>query len=193
MTENTIASFKDAVAASTDVIEFDVWLTLDDVIVVFHDKTFERMTAGSCDSTVTSCRYDEIPPLVPVPGQRDRCSNFNEADCYRVPTFEHVLDVLPSTMLINIEVKQDSDLLIDNINQILMERNRVQYTYCFSLDKKINNKIRNKIQNITTITSKADILEIALLYWIGMLPFCVIRHDVYGFSFQEVHHSLHFY
>jgi hypothetical protein len=96
-------------------------------------------------------------------------------------------------MLINIEVKQDSDLLIDKINQILMERNRVQYTYCFSLDKKINNKIRNKIQNITTITSKADILEIALLYWIGMLPFCVIRHDVYGFSFQEVHHSLHFY
>jgi glycerophosphoryl diester phosphodiesterase len=43
--ENTIAAFKHAIAAGTDVIELDVWLTTDGTPVVFHDGTLKRMYA----------------------------------------------------------------------------------------------------------------------------------------------------
>ena len=43
--ENTIASFREAIAAGADGIEFDVRLTRDGVPVVIHDSTLHR-TAG---------------------------------------------------------------------------------------------------------------------------------------------------
>src|SRR4026209_3025795 len=49
--ENTMAAFKEAIAAGADGIEFDVRLTRDGVPVVIHDSTLHR-TGGLPDRIV---------------------------------------------------------------------------------------------------------------------------------------------
>lgn len=44
--ENTLASFALALTQGADVLETDLHLTRDDQIVLFHDKTLDRMTDG---------------------------------------------------------------------------------------------------------------------------------------------------
>lgn len=45
--ENTLESFSLAKQYGYNLVEFDVWKTADNVWVVFHDATLNRMTAGS--------------------------------------------------------------------------------------------------------------------------------------------------
>lgn len=45
--ENTLASFLEAVALGVDALEFDLRVSRDGVLVVFHDETLERTTDGS--------------------------------------------------------------------------------------------------------------------------------------------------
>jgi glycerophosphoryl diester phosphodiesterase len=42
--ENTLASFHEAVALGVDAIEFDLRVSRDGVLMVFHDATLERTT-----------------------------------------------------------------------------------------------------------------------------------------------------
>lgn len=44
--ENTLAAFRDAIAAGADVIELDLRGTLDGRVVVLHDATLDRTTSG---------------------------------------------------------------------------------------------------------------------------------------------------
>ena len=49
--ENTLAAFEAAIAAGADMIEFDVRLSADGAVVVFHDSDFRRM-AGDARAVV---------------------------------------------------------------------------------------------------------------------------------------------
>ncbi|HKY44532.1 MAG TPA: glycerophosphodiester phosphodiesterase family protein, partial [Pyrinomonadaceae bacterium] len=42
--ENTMAAFREAIAAGSDGIEFDVRLTRDAVPIIIHDNTLRRTT-----------------------------------------------------------------------------------------------------------------------------------------------------
>ena len=45
--ENTVASIKKAIELGADGIEIDVFRCLSGEIVVFHDKTLDKLTNGS--------------------------------------------------------------------------------------------------------------------------------------------------
>lgn len=74
--ENTLPAFEAALAEGADGVEFDVRLSADDRVVVFHDPTLSRCTAARDQRAVSSLRYGEllrvdfagrhIPPLSTV-------------------------------------------------------------------------------------------------------------------------------
>jgi glycerophosphoryl diester phosphodiesterase len=45
--ENTLVSLREAVALGADAVEFDLRVSLDGVLVVFHDATLDRTTDGN--------------------------------------------------------------------------------------------------------------------------------------------------
>ena len=47
MPENSLPGFGAALALGADEIEFDVWLTKDQKLVVSHDRTLERISDGN--------------------------------------------------------------------------------------------------------------------------------------------------
>ncbi|WP_433163163.1 glycerophosphodiester phosphodiesterase [Kribbella sp. CA-247076] len=59
--ENTLRSFRRAVADGCDEIELDLRVTADDVLVVMHDATVDRTTSGT--GAVASLSYDELRSL----------------------------------------------------------------------------------------------------------------------------------
>ncbi|HRI70465.1 MAG TPA: glycerophosphodiester phosphodiesterase family protein [Polyangium sp.] len=58
--ENTLAAFEKAARDGADGIELDVRLSADGELVVMHDATFERVTAGRDHRHVAELPYEEI-------------------------------------------------------------------------------------------------------------------------------------
>lgn len=101
--ENTLESFRQAVALGADCIEFDVHLSADGVAVVIHDATLDRttdrtgpvhaLTADEIRSADAGARFTRDGRAYPYRGQG-----------LHVPTFEEVLREFPDVPLL-IELK----------------------------------------------------------------------------------------
>ncbi len=109
--ENTLPAFMEAVQLGAHGIELDVMFSKDGEIVVIHDYTLDKTTSGSGlvkDHTLTELK------------QLDAGSWFGEAFIgTRIPTLQEVIDTLPRTALINIEIKGESPFT-DGIEQAVV-------------------------------------------------------------------------
>lgn len=93
--ENSLAAIKKAVDAGYG-IEFDVQLSKDDKLVVFHDAALKRMCA--MDGNVWDYTLDEL--------QKMKLADSEET----IPTFEEVLKVVDGKVPLIIEYKLDRPL-----------------------------------------------------------------------------------
>jgi len=190
--ENTIAAFKDAVSAGAHVIEFDIWLSRDGQVIVFHDETFSRMTK-SCHARVIDLDFSDYPKIHPPAGQSDRCYLYDVQEWGNIPLLIDVLKVIPMSVGINIEFKQDSEELIDKVMTILEPygKDRLDNMYWFSLEDKINSKLRAR-KYLPTIVSISSMLKVALFYQIGLLPFLDVEDEVYGMPLFQVSAGIYY-
>ena len=216
--ENTLSAFKDAIAAGTNVIELDVWLTKDNEVVIHHDETFTRMTKGQCTAKITELNYDQLPLICPPHGQNARCDDstiareeevtstrelqrYRTADWACIPKLKDVLNLIPSSsnVAVIVEIKQDSNLLIDKVHRLLTEHPHFDYRescYWFSLTESINKKLRAKDGDIATITSIQGMLRVLGLHYLGyvillpfQLPLCFDHVLAFFFSSSIAIHS----
>ena len=165
--ENSIKAFKEAIKLGYD-IEFDVQLTKDNKLVVFHDDNLLRMTG--LDKYICDCTYDEISNLTLL--------NTNQ----HIPSLDDVLKIIGDKVFMDIEIKGNKrikiicDLLIEKLNNYnnysLKSFNPKVSRYLkknYSNEKTgylINNKYDNKILNYILPTklmikySKCDFISI---------------------------------
>ncbi|MBT6128066.1 MAG: glycerophosphodiester phosphodiesterase [Flavobacteriaceae bacterium] len=88
--ENTLPSVAKAIELGVDGIEIDVFLCQSGELVVFHDKTLEKLT--------DSQGYIEDLPL-------DTIRKINVLGEYKIPTLEQVLELIDGKVFLNIELK----------------------------------------------------------------------------------------
>lgn len=110
--ENTMAAFCKAAQLGVTWVEFDVMLTGDDVPIVFHDETLERITGLHGNPEELSYAYLQT---------LDAGQWFNPIFAgERIPTLAQVLDFLTSQgMHANIEIKSSPANEIKTIDKIL--------------------------------------------------------------------------
>ena len=95
--ENTLAAFRKAIEAGSDMIELDIQLSKDGKIVVIHDETLERTTDGQ--GRVADRTFPEIRKL-------DAGSWFgSQFSGEKIPTLQEVLELAKGKVLVNIEIK----------------------------------------------------------------------------------------
>lgn len=117
--ENTLPSFQQAVQTGADGVELDAKLTSDGHVVVIHDLTVDRTTAGA--GRVAAHTLDSIRKL-------DAGGWFN--DKFRgtkVPLLEEVFESVSKEKLINIELTNYStprDGLVEKVCQLIERHNR---------------------------------------------------------------------
>ncbi|MBE6591225.1 MAG: hypothetical protein E7646_04225 [Ruminococcaceae bacterium] len=95
--ENTMPAFGAAVALGAEEIEFDIWSTLDGVLVSCHDPTLDRVSNGS--GKIYEKTFDELKDL-------DFGSKHSESFAgLGICTFEEILQKFASRVVMNIHVK----------------------------------------------------------------------------------------
>lgn len=95
--ENSLASLKEAVRLGAHMIEFDLRESGDGEIMVFHDKTLERMTDGT--GLVMDFTAAELKKF------RLRCPRTGALTEERIPTLREALGVLPRNIWLNLHLK----------------------------------------------------------------------------------------
>ncbi len=178
--ENTKAAFTNAINSGLHVIELDVWLSKDNKVVVFHDHNFTRMTDGANDSLVTDLNYNEFPSI------SAENKHLDSLDYTKIPLLEDILKITPKNVAMIIEFKQDSDFLIEEVHRLIQACDRYHSTFWFSLEEKINSKLRKFDKNVPTITSIIGMLKVLFLHYLCMLPFVDIEDSVFGITVEEV-------
>lgn len=112
--ENTIAAFKKAVEMGSKAFEFDLQLTKDEKVVVFHDYTLERCTNGK--GKLREKTLAELKKL-------DNGSWFDkEYINEKIPTLVEVIEVVKGGEFINLELKRDKDekrSLVDKVLEVV--------------------------------------------------------------------------
>ena len=88
--ENSIKSFKRAILKDY-AIEFDIQITKDNKLVIFHDDNVKRMTG--VDKNIQDMTYQEVKKLYLLDTKEV------------IPTFKHVLDLVDGKVLLDIEIK----------------------------------------------------------------------------------------
>src|SRR3989304_2056331 len=97
-TENTLGSFRRAIADGADILETDLHLTADGVFVCIHDGTVDRTTDGS--GAVAEMSLKEIKRLSASCGREEFVAE-------RVPTLAELATMLPSDVALALELKTD--------------------------------------------------------------------------------------
>ncbi len=110
--ENTLAAYREAVAAGADIVEADVQLTADGKVIAFHDKHLSRTSNGT--GKVDETDYDNLKDT-------DAGSWFGpDFKNERIPLLHDVINVIRDKTYLNIEVKNIvGDNLSDNIKRII--------------------------------------------------------------------------
>lgn len=101
--ENTIEAFDHGLECGADGLEFDVHLSRDNVVVVHHDETLDRTTAGH--GRVADRTASELAAL-------------------QVPTLVEVLDRYPKIPII-VEIKVDSAALVRRVIDELRQHSAI--------------------------------------------------------------------
>jgi glycerophosphoryl diester phosphodiesterase len=113
--ENTMEAFLEADRLQIDGIEFDLWLTKDQVPIISHGKTSEGLEVMM--STVTNrIEYIFLPQIT----SHDLKNYVYPNSHNKIPTFEEMLVALrDSKMYLNVELKDYSSELVEQILLII--------------------------------------------------------------------------
>jgi glycerophosphoryl diester phosphodiesterase len=142
--ENTIPAFELAVHQGADVIELDVKLTADRKVIVFHDRTLERITGEP--GQVNECTLDEIHTL-------DAGIHFDVS--FRgepIPTLFEVFDTIGDRSFDNIELTNYASLndsLPEKVAEIIRNRKLINRVLISSFNPIALLRIRRQLPGIS--------------------------------------------
>ena len=193
-TENSLAAMRHAVKHGMHMVEFDVHLTKDKRVVVFHDGDLRRMTG--VEGHVNDFAYSDLPRLkLPDEIRADAAAGGEagkdtDADAetdapnprQSIPLLSEILSALPPSTCMIVEVKahrtdasatrelvQRTDALLKSHPMGHDAAGRVMW---FSLQAHANNVLLPECNlDRPRITSARNATLFTLAHWSGVLPF----------------------
>ncbi len=111
--ENTLEAFWAAIAADADIIELDLQLTADDEVVIFHDRTVDRVFNKNLGKSISDFALEDVQ-------QQDVGTWFDSAYSWvRIPTLLEIIEKLPEQTSMILELKSTDPNLGTKVLNIL--------------------------------------------------------------------------
>jgi glycerophosphoryl diester phosphodiesterase len=135
--ENTLAAVRRAVEMHADAVEIDVRQTRDSQIVAMHDEDVNRTTNGN--GYIGDLTLQELKQL-----DAGTWFSTNYKD-ERVPTLQEVIDVLDSTTMLIVELKEGTETSPDieqRVVDIVKNNHLGQRVILKSFDREVLSRIR---------------------------------------------------
>lgn len=174
--ENTLVSFRQAIAEGADILEFDVRATSDGQPVVIHDAALDRTTSGS--GPLKDRSLSQIKAL--DAGYRftaDGGKTFPfRGKGIEIPTLAEVLDQFPETPLV-VEIKEDDIFLVQRVMAQLEQHGRfARADVLITADNHLLMKaIRKAAPSGLTGHSRRELWQLVAASWLS-LPFLFRGH-----------------
>ncbi|TDQ42223.1 glycerophosphodiester phosphodiesterase [Aureibacillus halotolerans] len=169
--ENTMAAFNRAIELGATAIELDIHLTKDGELAVIHDDTVDRTSNGS--GLVGEMTINELQQLDAGSWFSD---DFKEE---KIPTLQEVFEAIPSTIMINVEIK-NIPCYYNGIEQkvldVLQQYKRIDSTVVSSFD-------HNSLQALASLNPD---VRLGLLYAMN-----AVHHDRLVQTIDADIYSLH--
>lgn len=118
---NSIVAMERSMAAGADVLDADLWMTVDGVVVAQHNRTIIGL-AG--DRKVDETTWDDVQTA----DLRDGWEGEAIAAPVRVPSLAQILDAFPGVM-ISLEIKQSSPSMAKPLCDVLREHDAIGRVY----------------------------------------------------------------
>lgn len=144
-TENALSTIKIAVEDGVKALEIDVQITLDDVLIVFHDDTLGRTTNGIGKiDTITFLQLQSFNIL----------NNDGTLSDEKIPTLENVIKYAKTqNLLLNINFNMGvhrKKETTEKISELFEKYDLYKTAYVSSIDHRIVYRIRKKNPEIIT-------------------------------------------
>lgn len=143
--ENSMLAFEGAWLAGADMIEFDVRMSADGHIIVFHDETLERMTDGWDDMEI---QEKGLKGISKIKLRSYSQPTFNKEG---IPFLRDVLKFFKGKLQFNIEIKPMGDnkeieenALVDKIYEIIQQEDVTYEVVISSFSEHILTLLSNK-------------------------------------------------
>jgi glycerophosphoryl diester phosphodiesterase len=132
--ENSIRAFKRAIELGIESVEFDVWLTKDDVPVVIHGL------AGG----VIELEHDARIIIGEVYSQD--LAKYTLKNGEKIPTLEEVLDTCKDKVCLNIEIKETRELVIEKVLELVIARKMLEQIYFSSFQHYLRDTLHTEVK-----------------------------------------------
>ncbi|BFZ05413.1 hypothetical protein BsWGS_08452 [Bradybaena similaris] len=173
--ENTMEAFTHAETVGTDMFELDCHLTKDLQVVVSHDDHLNR-TCGS-QIQISQTLYKDLPLLQDGIKVDFYQTLRGTGEDRRIPLLKEVFESFPH-MPINIDIKVDDDLLIQQVNELIKQYNREEITAWGNRSDTVCQKLYRINPRVPLIFSMRRVIHLIILFWTGLLPFVSIKESL---------------
>ncbi|XP_023225358.1 lysophospholipase D GDPD1-like [Centruroides sculpturatus] len=160
---------------NSDMLEIDLQLTKDGQVVVSHDNNLLRSTGK--DVNISDLNYEELPllkPVLPVDFAGGNVCRGNEDR--KIPLLKDVFQKFQNVP-INIDIKNNNELLIKKVNQLIKQYNRENITVWGNFSNEITKKCYEENPNIPLLFSAKRVCYLLFLTYVGLLPFVPLKES----------------
>ncbi len=172
--ENTMLSFKQALKMGAKGLEFDLKITSDEKVLVFHDDDTLRMTGKEIN--INDVEYSQIKDLKVL-----------EAEGEKIPLLKEVLNNLSDIPMI-IEIKDIGSNVIENVAEVIQETDSQGQVLLGSFHESTINGLREALPDVPTVACEREAFLFYILSHFGLAGF--LNWDFEGFSIPTKHGRL---
>ena len=157
--ENTLLSFQEAINNNMDGIELDVQLSKDKKLIIYHD---EYIDYNGSKIKISNLLLEQIQEI-------DVKNNFSNLAFQKIPELSEVLEILPSNMILNIEIKSyHSNLFSNGIEDELIKAAKGKINMQQLVISSFNPFIVKRVKKIDKSLSTALIWSNRSYWWLSV-------------------------
>jgi len=173
--ENTLENYKRSLSFGCQMLELDVHLTKDQQVVVVHDNSLLRLTGMNFLATETA--YADLPTIqdkIWIDFQPGELYDAAQESDRKLPLLDSVLELFKQAQ-INIDIKDKSQQLVDEVDTIIRRHNSQSRCVWGSFSGETTDMCFKKNPNIGLLFSAPRIVGLLFLFYTGLLPFFPLR------------------
>jgi len=163
--ENTSLSFDQALKMGAKGLEFDLRITSDNKVLVFHDEDTLRMVGEKFQ--INETEYEQIKKLTILDTEEEK-----------IPLFREVLNNFSDVPMV-IEIKDTGQNVVENVAEVIKETESENQILLGSFHETTINEIRKALPGVPTAACEREAFLFYILAHFGLAGFVNWKFDAF--------------